>query len=139
MDKEWVFAPVCIFLRISFRYLFDIGNEDSAKGGTHEAVDEKVDTGVESDEKVWDRYTDEGPIWNAKAAISDGRSYNFEGQHLVYIQDDAKGMATNEENDNGKKQDSLTGFLGFLGGGYSVGGTWSISHSSPSTNLKFLY
>ena len=40
------------FQRLSFRYLFDISDEDSAKGGTHEAVDEKVDTGVESDEKV---------------------------------------------------------------------------------------
>ena len=83
-------------------YLFDIGEQNPTKGGTHEAIDEKVDTGVESYEEMGYRYTNEGPKWNAKATIFDGRADNFEGQQLVNIQQDAKGMTANEENDNGK-------------------------------------
>ena len=52
LEKDTIQQVFTYFKRLSFGYLFDIGNEDSAKGGTHEAVDEKVDTGVESDEKV---------------------------------------------------------------------------------------
>ena len=99
--KEKVRLFLCVS-KCDFFYLFDIGEQNPTKGGTHEAIDEKVDTGVESYEEMGYRYTNEGPKWNAKATIFDGRADNFEGQQLVNIQQDAKGMTANEENDNGK-------------------------------------
>ena len=49
----------------TYTYLFHVQDENVPKGGTHEAVDEKVCTGVDSDEKMGNSDADQGPEGDA--------------------------------------------------------------------------
>lgn len=85
----------------------DVAEEDPAKGAAHEAVDGEVDAAVEGHEEVGDGGAQNGPLGNAVAAVADALADDLEGRQFVDVQDDAKGVADQEQKDDDEEDERL--------------------------------
>ena len=49
-----------------------------SEGRWHEAIDKKIDAGIDCDEEVWNGHPDQGPKGDPKTPIFNGGSDNLE-------------------------------------------------------------
>ena len=59
-------------------YLFQVDDKYSSEGRWHETVDEKIDAGIDRDEKMRNGHPDQGPKGDPKTPIFNGGSDNLE-------------------------------------------------------------
>ena len=59
-------------------YLFQVDDKYSSEGRWHEAIDEKIDAGIDCDEEMRNGHPDQGPKGYSKTPIFNGGSDNLE-------------------------------------------------------------
>ena len=72
------FSLITFFMIQNIFYLFQVDDKYSSEGRWHETVDEKIDAGIDRDEKMRNGHPDQGPKGDPKAPIFNGGSDNLE-------------------------------------------------------------